>query len=295
MRGLREGWTKHPWEWLLLLAVLALLLTLIVAPRANGDHHLMSIRQIHPDNSHFGGMPPMDLGGEWVELQMYAAGQNQLNGNTAIRTFFGDGNLRSQYNVSGTNPPNGQSQRYILISSLISPEGVDADFVAPVEDLQMTGQDGAVCFTYKDANFTPIDCVAYGNFNPGPLTPGNNLPVGTPAAATPFQSTLERSIAPNCATLLEAADDTNNSATDFAISTRTPRNNSTVPTETPCAPPPPPPLPPAPTPLTQPTLLTPAPTFDLAAAIKRCKKKFPKGSKARKKCIRKARQRAAAS
>jgi uncharacterized delta-60 repeat protein len=36
------------------------------------------------------------------------------------------------------------------------------------------------------------------------------------------------------------------------------------------------------------------PTFDLAAAIKRCKKKFPKGPK-RKKCIRRAKQRAAAT
>jgi uncharacterized delta-60 repeat protein len=36
------------------------------------------------------------------------------------------------------------------------------------------------------------------------------------------------------------------------------------------------------------------PTFDLAAAIKRCKKKFPKGHK-RKRCIRRAKQRAAAT
>jgi hypothetical protein len=36
MRGLREGWTKHPWEWLLLLAAIALLLALVLAPRAHG-------------------------------------------------------------------------------------------------------------------------------------------------------------------------------------------------------------------------------------------------------------------
>ena len=40
---------------------------------------------------------------------------------------------------------------------------------------------------------------------------------------------------------------------------------------------------------------TPGGTFDLAAAIKKCKKKFRKGTKARKKCIRKARARAKAS
>jgi hypothetical protein len=37
----------------------------------------------------------------------------------------------------------------------------------------------------------------------------------------------------------------------------------------------------------------PTQAFDLKAAIAKCKKKFPKGSK-RKKCIRKARQRALA-
>jgi uncharacterized delta-60 repeat protein len=42
-----------------------------------------------------------------------------------------------------------------------------------------------------------------------------------------------------------------------------------------------------------PAATTPA-TFDLAAAIKRCKKKFPKGKK-RKKCIKRAKQRAAAT
>jgi hypothetical protein len=41
------------------------------------------------------------------------------------------------------------------------------------------------------------------------------------------------------------------------------------------------------------TTTTPAPTFNLASAIKRCKKKFPKGPK-RKRCIRKAKARAGA-
>jgi hypothetical protein len=35
-------------------------------------------------------------------------------------------------------------------------------------------------------------------------------------------------------------------------------------------------------------------TFNLAAAVKRCKKKFPKGPK-RKKCIKKAKRRAGAT
>ena len=107
--------------------------------------------------------------------------------------------------------------------------GVDADFVAPVNDLQMTGQDGAVCYAENNPpTYTPIDCVAYGNYM-GSL-PG----VGTPATSTPFESTLERSITKGCATALDLADDTNNSSADFALSTNPPRNNAATPTEILC-------------------------------------------------------------
>jgi hypothetical protein len=56
-------------------------------------------------------------------------------------------------------------------------------------------------------------------------------------------------------------------------------------------PPPPPPPPAAPAPA--PAAPAPAPTFNLKKAIRRCKKKFPKGPK-RKKCIRKAKRKAQA-
>jgi hypothetical protein len=216
-----------------LLTSLTIAAALAFTSTASATYHLNFIRQIHPDNSHFGGMPPQDLGGEWVELQMYADGENQVAGKV-IRTFFGDGGLRSQYVIAPRmdtpNAPNGQNQRTILISSLFTPEGVTADYVAPVEDLQMTGQDGAVCYTENDPpTYTPIDCVAYGNFT-------GTLPVGTPAVATPFGSTLERGIARGCPTALDPLDDSNNSAADFALSTNPPRNNATAPTETVCPP-----------------------------------------------------------
>jgi len=47
-------------------------------------------------------------------------------------------------------------------------------------------------------------------------------------------STLQRLITPGCATQLEAGDDTNDSAADFALAPPTPRNNSTPPTEKGC-------------------------------------------------------------
>jgi hypothetical protein len=45
-----------------------------------------------------------------------------------------------------------------------------------------------------------------------------------------------RSIARGCATQLDAADDTNNSAGDFSIAPPIQRSNATAPTEAPCTP-----------------------------------------------------------
>jgi hypothetical protein len=80
--------------------------------------------------------------------------------------------------------------------------------------------------------FANIDCVAWGNFT----GVGLPSPPGTPAPAIPDGSSLTRSIAPGCPTLLESGDDTNSSAADFAVTAPSPRNNATVPTEIACAP-----------------------------------------------------------
>jgi hypothetical protein len=206
-----------------LCGALCAAVTLIAAAGAPAATLGVKIRQIHPSTG--------VLGGEWVELQMYAPNQNGVAGKV-IRTFYPDGSDNSMYVISAGDgsAPNGQSQRTILISNLFMPDGVAADFVAPVADLQMTGQDGAVCLTENNPpTYTPIDCVSYGNFT------GSISSAGTPAVATPFESTLERRITANCPTLLEAADDTNDSSADFALSDTPPRNNGQAPTETACA------------------------------------------------------------
>jgi hypothetical protein len=213
-----------------LTAIVTIGALLALAAPAYANHHLVQIRQIHPsDNSIFGG--------EWVELQMPAAGENLVTPNkTTIRTFNSTASQQSLYVIgAGTGPhpgaPNGQNQRTILISSLFTPAGVAADFVAPPDELQMTGQDGAVCYTENNPpTFTPIDCVAYGDFLGMATIPS----AGPPAVETAFEETLERGIGRGCATALDAADDANNSSTDFALSTRAPRNNTMAPTETLC-------------------------------------------------------------
>jgi hypothetical protein len=242
-------------------AVLSAVGAAVIAAGAHGSYHLNQIRQIHPSN----GMN----GGEWVELQMPATGENLVAGKV-IRTFNPGGVENSLYVIGagqGPHPgaPNGQNQRTILISSLFIPfSGVAADFVAPVDDLQMTGQDGAVCYTENNPpTYTPIDCVSYGNFT------GTISSAGIPAVQTAFESTLERSITNGCATALDAADDTNNSSADFALSTNPPRNNATAPTETLC-----------------PSQATPPVTQQQQQQEKKkCKKKTKKnGSAAKTKC-----------
>src|SRR5262245_23531006 len=109
---------------LVLTASLATVAVLPFSATAVATYHFNYIRQIHPSNG--------VTGGEWVGLQAFTAGQNLLTGNASIRTCNSPDQLQSQYLIAGPNPPNDQSQRTILIRSLVSPQGVDADFVAPV-------------------------------------------------------------------------------------------------------------------------------------------------------------------
>jgi hypothetical protein len=202
-----------------LIAALATVAALALSATASASYHQNLIRQIHPSNEPFGG--------DWVELQMYADGENLISGKL-IRTYDSGGNPFTTYTISG-NAPNGENQRTILISSAFNPSGVPADFVALGGTLEIPGTNGAVCYLDNDPANTPIDCVAYGNFT-------GSLPVGSPAVDTPFGSTLERGIARGCPTALDPLDDSNDSAADFALSTRPPRNNATAPTETLCPP-----------------------------------------------------------
>jgi hypothetical protein len=72
-----------------------------------------------------------------------------------------------------------------------------------------------------------IDCVSWGSYSP--------TDVGTPAAAIPPGSSIERRISGGtCPTGLDSGDDTNNSAADFLIATPSPRPNSAIPTEQAC-------------------------------------------------------------
>ena len=191
--------------------LLSLGAVLLLPATAVASFHLNKIREVYPGDA-------ADPDSEFIELQMFAPGQNLVGGHAV--TAYGPGG-DEVYTFDG-NVASGQNQRTILLAS---PEaeaefGVSADLAIDKHALEVSG--GAVCFD-------SIDCVSWGNFaDPLPS------PVGMNAGPIPDGMSLERSISPGCETLLEAGDDTNDSATDFFAATPSPRSNATAPTEKSC-------------------------------------------------------------
>jgi hypothetical protein len=120
-----------------------------------------------------------------------------------------------------------------------------------------------------------LDCVEWGTGNTNVSADPPVLPGGIPNG-----SSITRSIAPGCATLLEASDDTNSSAADFAQTAPTPRGNADPIVETPCTTQPPvnPPANPPGTTPTQPKKkkCKKPKKRSAVAAKKKCKKKKKK-------------------
>ncbi len=235
-----------------LIAGLAAATALSLVPAAQASFHEMQIRQIHPD---------VDTNNEWVMLQMFTPGQNFVAGHS-VRSYDFTGGTTSTYTFPNSNCPSsgivqclGDNQRTILLGNQATVGGVASDFDANAT-FEMSSGGGAVCFlsslgTPTDAAADEaIDCVAYGSFagfsgnvitapSQGPFA---NVAVGTPAepGGLADDTTLQRSIALGCPSLLEGPDDTNSSVADFSVSAAAPRNNLSAPVETPCGPPPPP-------------------------------------------------------
>jgi hypothetical protein len=168
--------------------------------------------------------------GDFVELQAYAAGQNFVK-DRYVATYDGGGGLLTQVQFPA-NLANGANQAHILVAHDVSTPG--ADVVDATLNVVNTG--GYVCFT-DTVLTTGLDCVASGHVSGLPSVSPSGTPAPVGAALTDAQS-LTRSIARGCATTLDLADDTNNSAADFALAAPTPTGNAATPTETPCPTPP---------------------------------------------------------
>jgi hypothetical protein len=215
MQARKSGKSKG---MLLLGAFLAI--ACLAAPSAQADHHLIYVREVHRGAT---------TANDYIVLQMYADGQNVALNTHYIDILDSTGMASAEYPLP--NVASGASQRTILIGNT----GVaGADFNNA--GVAIPGN-GAVCYDETNGyNGTGgLDCVAWGSFTgtTHPLSsPG--LPVALPGLGLATNQSLVRTISRGCATLLDSADDTNNSAADFALGTPIGRNNSTAPTEKAC-------------------------------------------------------------
>lgn len=201
------------------LAVCIAAAALALPSPAAAAFHLTKVSEVYPGT----GMTPDD----YIELQMYQAGQNLISGHK-VTVYAPSGTPTYTYTFPGS-VANGQSQRTILLGAGPLANGVEPDFTDPALAAALAKGGGAACF---DA--IPVDCVAWGNFTGATPLPGA---AGNPVAPSgiPGGSSISRSIARGCATLLESGDDTDDSAADFDVTTeRTPRPNSEPPTEKSC-------------------------------------------------------------
>jgi hypothetical protein len=197
------------------IALVVALFLLSTAP-ASATFHEMMIREVYPGSI---AQPTS----QYVELQMWAAGQNLVAGHSL-----------GFYNASGAPVGNaifphdvgGDANQSTLLAATPAAEsefgfGADAGLAAGL----INPAGGAVCWE-------SLDCVAWGNFSGTAKSP-----VGQPAAAggIPDGMALRRTIEPGCATLLESSDDRDNSAVDFFPAFPAPRPNSVKPSEHACS------------------------------------------------------------
>jgi hypothetical protein len=197
-------------------AIGALALLLVAAQPALATFHEMMIREVYPGSA-------AHPNSEYVELQMWAPGQNLVGGHQI-----------SVYDKSGSpvgtatfaHDVAGDANQSTLVAATPEAEaefGLGADAAMPPGLLDPAG--GAVCWE-------SLDCASWGSFS-GP-TPS---PTGSPASPSgiPDGMALRRTIEPGCATLLEPGDDRDNSVADFAAVFPGPRPNSVSPSEHACS------------------------------------------------------------
>jgi hypothetical protein len=200
-------------KFVVLIMALATLLALTRPVAALATFHEMSIREVYP-----GSLAQPES--EYVELQMWAAGQNRVEGHV-LKTYNTSGGVTSTNTFAG-DVPGGTNQSTILLATAAAETefGISGDTALSAGNLDPAG--GAACWEN-------LDCVSWGNFS-GSLP----SPAGTPAAGIPDGMALRRTIAPGCATLLEPTDDHDTSAADFSPIFPAPRPNSVAPSERRC-------------------------------------------------------------
>lgn len=196
----------------------ALLLALAVVP-ANATFHLVKIVELFP-----GTAAAPDA--QYVVLQMYAPGQNLVQGHAL--TFYNADGVAVGSASFAANLANGSNQAKILIATAEATAffGVQPDLEMDV-DLLAAG--GKACFA------DTVDCVAWGAYVGDDGGGGYGSAAADSSVGTPFnangglqsgRAALRRLDRAGGASTLDAGDDTNDSADDFVFGMPAPRNNA---------------------------------------------------------------------
>jgi hypothetical protein len=197
-----------------LLSVMALFA--FAVPSAQATFHLIKVREVHPGQGD----------DSYVELQMFASGQSLLGGHSL--TLYGpSGSLIHTSTFSGSVTHSANQQTVLIGDTAVqSAFGVTPDLLDAGLSIPAAG--GAACW---NAGGIPADCVAWGNFSgQGALQTATGTSAGAPASPSGITvgKAIRRKISPGCPTLLEEADDTNDSATDFEEVSPAPRNDNSA-------------------------------------------------------------------
>lgn len=197
----------------------ALLLGLAMVP-ANATFHFIKIVELFP-----GTAAAPDA--QYVVLQMYAPGQNFLQGHE-LEFFDAQGTLVGSASFP-SDVANGANQAKVLVATQQA-----ASFFGVTPDLLMSPElilaGGKVCFA------STVDCVGWGSYSdPGNDDGGYGGGYGGDGVGVPFNASgglvsgravLRRLNIAGSTTTLDAGDDTDNSATDFVFGLPAPRNNA---------------------------------------------------------------------
>jgi hypothetical protein len=208
---------------LALLAACGVLASLALAPAARADDSQIRISEIYND-----GVLSANPGGknDFIELQFAGPGQSIPAGDY-LRIFNAAGTAGPAFDFPA-NSLLPDSQRTVLVGWNTN---AFADFGIPSEFAPPTFQAGGAWCLFRVDN-SVIDCASWGNAGPAIGS------AGPPAPALTNTTSINRTKAPNCPTLLELGDDRDNSSLDFISAAPSPRNNATPPSEALCLAPP---------------------------------------------------------
>jgi len=190
------------------ISALALIAALTAAAPALATFHLIKVKEVFPGTV-------ASPNAQYVMLQSYAAGQNMLTGH-AIHVFDAHGVEITSF-AFANSVANSASQMTVLIATAEA----KTLFGFSTVDLTMTA---ALALTGGKVCYETLDCVSWGSYSGGAI--GTGVPFNAPVGLEQGRAMQRRLDIAGSPTVLDAADDTNDSANDFLFMTPAPMNNA---------------------------------------------------------------------